>query len=97
MRSLKNLINRKKPLIDRNTGIIDLHSPDDISVDYFIGNNDFILPTPNNNGRIYNQINYYHNTTLIGNGIVLSNLPTSPIGLVAGSVWRDVNNTLRIV
>jgi hypothetical protein len=96
MRSLKNLIGRKKPLIDINTGVIDLRSPGNISVDYFIGNNDFILPTPNNNGRIYNQINY-DNTTLIGNGIVLSNLPTSPIGLVAGSVWRDVNNTLRIV
>lgn len=96
MRSLKNLIGRKKPLIDINTGVIDLRSPGNISVDYFIGNNDFILPTPNNNGRIYNQINY-DNTTLIGNGIVLSNLPTSPIGLAAGSVWRDVNNTLRIV
>jgi hypothetical protein len=96
MRSLKNLIGNKKPLIDINTGVIDLRSPGNISVDYFIGNNDFILPTPNNNGRIYNQINY-DNTTLIGNDIVLSNLPTSPIGLVAGSVWRDVNNTLRIV
>lgn len=96
MRSLKNLIGRKKPLIDINTGVIDLRSPGNISVDYFIGNNDFILPTPNNNGRIYNQINY-DNTTLIGNGIVLSNLPTSPIGLPVGSVWRDVNNTLRIV
>ena len=96
MRSLKNLIGWKKPLIDRNAGVIDLRSPGNISVDYFIGNNDFILPTPNNNGRIYNQINY-DNTTLIGNGIVLSNLPTSPVGLPVGSVWRDVNNTLRIV
>ena len=97
MRSLKNLIGRKKPLIDINTGVIDLRSPGNISVDYFIGNNDFILPTPNNNGRIYNQINYDNTTTLIGNGIVLSNLPTSPIGLTEGSVWRDGEGILRIV
>jgi hypothetical protein len=89
MRSLKNLIGNKKPLIDRNTGVIDLHYNTNLTIDDYIVNG-------GNNGRIYNQINY-DNTTLIGNDIVLSNLPTSPIGLVAGSVWRDVNNTLRIV
>jgi hypothetical protein len=90
MRSLKNLINRKKPLIDRNTGVIDLHYNTNLTIDDYIVNG-------GNNGRIYNQINYDNTTTLIGNGIVLSNLPTSPIGLTEGSVWRDGEGILRIV
>jgi hypothetical protein len=90
MRSLKNLINRKKPLIDINTGVIDLHYNTNLTIDDYIVNG-------GNNGRIYNQINYDNTTTLIGNGIVLSNLPTSPIGLTEGSVWRDGEGILRIV
>jgi hypothetical protein len=90
MRSLKNLIGRKKPLIDRNTGVIDLHYNTNLTIDDYIVNG-------GNNGRIYNQINYDNTTTLIGNGIVLSNLPTSPIGLTEGSVWRDGEGILRIV
>ena len=70
MRSLKNLIGRKKPLIDVNTGIIDLHYP------------------------ITNNINA---NVITNGGVVFNNLPTSPIGLPVGSVWRDGEGILRIV
>lgn len=81
MRSLKNLIGRKKPLIDINTGNIDLYYNTDLSI------SDFYHPITNN-----------INSNLITNGgIVFNNLPTSPIGLTNGSVWRDGQGILRIV
>lgn len=81
MRSLKNLIGRKKPIFDVNTGIIDLHYNTDLTI------NDFHYPITNN-----------INANVITNGgVVFNNLPTSPIGLPVGSVWRDGEGILRIV
>jgi hypothetical protein len=85
MRSLKNLINKKKPLVGSNTGIFDLPN---IGWDH----------VPNHNGRIYNNISNIIDYSVITNGeLIFNNLPTNPVGLPAGSVWRDVNNILRIV
>jgi len=92
MRSLKNLIGGKKPLIDINTGVIDLHYNTNLTIDNYIVNG-------GNNGRIYNQINYdnINTNTITNGGIVFNNLPISPIGLTEGSVWRDGEGILRIV
>ena len=79
MRSLKNLI---KPLVNRNTGIIDLQYNVDLTI------NDF-YPIINTIGGT--------NSVITNGGIVFSSLPTSPIGLTEGSVWRDENGFLRIV
>ena len=75
MRSLKNLIKKKKPLSEPDWD----HAP-------------------NHNGRIYNDISNIIDYSVITNGeLIFNNLPTNPVGLPAGSVWRDVNNVLRIV
>jgi hypothetical protein len=81
MRSLKNLIGRKKPLIDRNTGIIDL-SWDSANLTI---------------GDFYPITNNISNNIITNGGIVFNNLPISPIGLTEGSVWRDGEGILRIV
>jgi len=81
MRSLKNFIGRKKPLIDRNTENIDLIWD---SANLTIG--DF-YPITNN----------ISNNIITNGGIVFNNLPISPIGLTEGSVWRDGEGILRIV
>ena len=81
MRSLKYLIRNRKPLVDRNTGIIDLHYNTDLTI------NDFHYPITNN----------INNNIITNGGIVFNNLPISPIGLTEGSVWRDGGGILRIV
>ena len=74
MRSLKNLI---KPLVNRNTGIIDLQYNVDLTI------NDF-----------YPIINSIGGTNSV---LRMIGLPSSPIGLTEGGVWRDENGFLRIV
>jgi hypothetical protein len=81
MRSLKNLIGRKKPLIDRNTENIDL-SWDSANLTI---------------GDFYPITNNISNNIITNGGIVFNNLPISPIGLTEGSVWRDGEGILRIV
>jgi hypothetical protein len=81
MRSLKNLIGRKKPLIDRNTENIDL-SWDSANLTI---------------GDFYPITNNISNSIITNGGIVFNNLPISPIGLTEGSVWRDGEGILRIV
>lgn len=81
MRSLKNLIGRKKLLIDRNTENIDL-SWDSANLTI---------------GDFYPITNNINNNIITNGGIVFNNLPISPIGLTEGSVWRDGGGILRIV
>lgn len=77
MRSLKNLINPKKVIVNRNTGEINLrYNPIDLTI---------------------NDFNTFNNDIITNGGIVFRNLPTSPVGLTDGSVWRDGEGILRIV
>jgi hypothetical protein len=83
MRSLKHLMGGKKPLVNRNTGIINF--------------GDNYIPNLGNITYLNTNTNNFDTNTNINSNVVFRNLPNSPIGLAEGSVWRDGEGILRIV